>query len=423
MTARGAGYLDLIRSNRSFRRLWYGQVVSLLGDWFSLIASATLIARLTGSGLAVGGLFVVRMLPAFFVSPIAGVVADRYNRKYLLIATDLVRAVTVLGFLLVREPSQVWLLYTLTAVQLAMGGFFFPARNALLPSIVTGRELGAANALSASTWSVMLALGAAAGGAVAGRWGVYTAFVVDAVTYLVSAVVLTGVRYRHERSEGGDQSLGAAFGEYLAGLRYLAEHRAMLYAALLKAAIALFAGGALQVIQVAVALERFAIGESGSTALGLMYAMSGAGTGVGPIIARRLTGDDPRRMRIAISVAYLLIAVGLAVVAPLAAFWMVLLGIFLRGLGGGVNWVFSTQLLLQGVPDEVRGRVFSTDFAVFTLAVATSTAIGGWVMDHAGIGHSGLIWCLAVLILIPGGLWTAWWTRRDQASVSHRPLE
>jgi len=123
------GYGELIRDNANFRNLWLGQIISLLGDWFNLIASAALVAELTQSGFAVGGLFVVRMLAPFLISPIAGVVADRYNRKYILILTDILRAIVVLGFLWIREPQQVWLLYALTAIQLALSGFFFPTRT------------------------------------------------------------------------------------------------------------------------------------------------------------------------------------------------------------------------------------------------------------------------------------------------------
>lgn len=172
--AETVGYVALVRGNRAFRQLWFGQIISLLGDWFNLIAAASLVAELTQSGLAVGGLFVVRMLAPFLMSPIAGVVADRYNRKRILVATDVSRAAVVLFFLLVREPGHVWLLYVLTAVQLGISGFFFPTRNAILPDLVSDRELGAANALSSATWSVMLALGAALGGLVSGTWGTRT---------------------------------------------------------------------------------------------------------------------------------------------------------------------------------------------------------------------------------------------------------
>jgi MFS family permease len=148
-----------------------------------------------------------------------------------------------------------------------------------------------------------------------------------------------------------------------------------------------------------------------------MYAMAGVGTGVGPIVARRLTGDDPAKLRRMIIVGYLSAAVGLAIIAPLASFAVVLVGIFIRGFGNGVNWVFSTQLLMMQVPNDVRGRVFSTEFAAFTLAQAVGTAIGGWAIDFAGFGLSQIVITLTMLPLIParsgcGGSGAIRWDRR-----------
>ena len=410
------GYRELIRRNPAFRRLWLGQVVSLLGDWFGLIASATLVARLTNSGLAVGALFVARMLPPFLISPVAGVLADRLDRRDLLVAADVVRAVIVLGFLLVREPGDVWLLYALTATQLALSGVFFPARNALLPSLVTRAELGAANALSATTWSTMLAVGAALGGLVAGRFGVRTAFVVDAATYAVSAVILLGIPRLGAPAGAAARTIRSAGREYVDGLRYLVGHREVLFTACNKGLFALTAGGALQVAQVQIAQQVFVLGDGGSTGLGMMYAVAGLGTGVGPILTRRLTGDEPRAMRRAIGVAYVLMSLGLIVVAPLAGFAIVLTGIFLRGLGGGINWVMSTQLLMMRLPDAVRGRVFSSEFAIFTLCQAVGTAYGGWALDKVGLAP--LLMVIAVLPLIPGTAWWLWVRRLNRIPLS-----
>ncbi len=415
-----SGYLELVRGNRAFRLLWSGQIVSLLGDWFTLIASATLIGSLTGSAVAIGGLFVVRMLATFFASPLAGVIADRYNRKHLLIATDLLRALVTLGFLLVHSGSQVWLLYVLSAVQLALSGVFFPTRNAILPSLVSERELGAANALSAASWSVMLAFGAALGGLVSGRFGVHTAFVVDAITYLVSAAILMRIPYRHECAEGREGTVAAVGREFRDGLRYLEGHRDVLVTACSKAAFGLIMGGMLQVVQVRLAQEVFVLGEGGGTSLGLFYAVGGVGTGLGPIVARRFTGDRPKELRRAIAVAYGLAIAGLLVMAPLATFPIVLLGTFLRTFGGGINWVFSTHLLMQTVSSQVRGRVFSTEFALFTLAMAVGTGVGGWVLDVASVSVSLVIVSVAGLLLVPGSFWTGWvltrpGSRGDQA--------
>ncbi|MFW5942781.1 MAG: MFS transporter [Chloroflexota bacterium] len=404
-----SGYTELIQRNRNFRFLWLGQIVSLLGDWFNLIASASLVATLTQSGVAIGGLFVVRMLAPFLMSPIAGVVADRYNRKWVLIITDLARAVTLLGFLLVRRPEHVWLLYTLTAVQLGISGFFFPTRNAILPDIVSRRELGAANALSSVTWSVMLALGAALGGIVAGEWGVYPSFVIDSLTFMLSAVLIAQVAYDFEGAPADlDTSVGAAVREYVEGLRYLWGHKDFLVIGLHKGAYSLVVVGAFQVIQVTLAEQVFVIGQGGGTGLGLMYAAIGVGTGLGPIAARRYTGDRGSALRAAISVSYVVTAVGMVVVATLANFGTVLFGIFLRGVGTGIAWVFSTQLLLQLLPDSVRGRVFSTEFAMFTLMNATGAASIGWFMDAGTYSLDTLLWGMAVLTLLPGVLWLLW---------------
>lgn len=410
---RPVGYVSLIRLNPNYRSLWFGEIISLFGDWFNLIASAALISHLTGSGLAVGALFVIRMLAPFLVSPIAGVFADRYNRKRLLIALDLSRAIIVLGFLFVRDVNQIWLLYALTALQLGISGFFYPARNALLPDIVSRNELGTANALSSGTWSVMLALGAAVGGIVAGQWGIYPAFIIDSLTFILSAFFINQIRYQIGSSTTQSKSsFRTAHRQYIYGLRYMTSHKNVLVIALHKGATALIVGGAFQVITVILAEQQYPIGEGGGTSLGILYAIAGVGTGIGPIFLRRFTGDRNNPLQIALAMSYAIMALGLIITAPLLGFWLVIIGSFFRAFGGGVNWVFSTQLLLQTVSDDVRGRVFSTEFAIFTLASAIGAAACGWLVDNTSITISAMIWMMAGFILIPGTLWTSWIIRR-----------
>jgi len=315
----------------------------------------------------------------------------------------------VFGFLLVREPQHVWLLYTLTAVQLGISGFFFPARNAILPDIVSKEELGAANALSSATWSIMLALGAALGGIAAGSYGIYPSFIIDAFTFLLSAVFLIQIRYHKSGAiEDASQSVGAAVIQYVDGLRYLTGRGDILAISLLKAAMAFSVSGVFQVLQVTLAEEVFVIGEGGGTSLGLMYAAVGVGTGLGPIFARWFTGDKERLLRVAIGIAYLISCLGLATISSLVNFGVVLGGTLLRGVGSGINWVFSTQLLLQLLPDRVRGRVFSTEFAMLTLMNASGAALGGWALDSTSMGISRILWGMSALTLFFGGLWTLW---------------
>lgn len=408
MTSPPVGYIQLLRENRNYRWLWGGQVISLLGDWFNLIASAALLAQLTDSGLAIGGLFVVRMLAPFIAAPFAGVIADRYNRKHILITTDIIRGVAVLGFLLVRRPEDVWLVYTLTAIQLGVGGFFFPTKNAILPDIVKPEEIGTANTISSVTWSTMLTIGAALGGLVAGYWGITPAFIIDALTFVVSALFLMQVRYTTpDEVANSDKSVAAAFTQYIDGLRYLKQRIDQLMIALLKGGNALLISSGFQIIQVKLAETTYVIGEGGGISLGLFFGVAGIGTGLGPILARLITGDEDRPMRWGIAIAWIISGIGMWIVSTLGSFPMVLFGTFLRGFGGGIIWVFSTQLLLQNVDSELRGRVFASEYMVFTLLSAIGAGTVGWALDGS-LAIETVMRIMGTLVFIPAVLWSIW---------------
>jgi len=255
----------------------------------------------------------------------------------------------------------------------------------------------------------MLAFGAALGGLVAGKWGAYPAFVVDALTFFGSAVLITRVAYNRDPALADvSASVRAALTDYFDGLRYLRQHVDILAIAMHKAAVALIVNGAFDVLQVRLAEDVFVIGKEGGTGLGIMYAASGIGTGIGPIMARYITGDDDRMQRRALVAGYALMVVGLAIQALLVSFPVFLAGTLLRSAGGGIAWVFSTQLLLQLLPDRVRGRVFSSEFALFTLMYAISASVGGWLLETTSIGNSGILWLMAGLIGLPGVLWWLW---------------
>lgn len=405
---KSVGYLELLRQNPNFRWLWGGQVVSLLGDWFNLIASAILIAELTGSGLALGILFTIRMLAPFVIAPIAGICADRYNRKHLLIITDLVRAVVVLGFLFVRDANDIWLLYSLTILLFGVSGFFSPARSAILPDITSAQELGTANTLGAATWSVMLAVGAAIGGLTTGLLGSQTAFVIDGFTFAVSAALLLRIKLP-DRSSTTSEPSGRA---KLTVWRYMFQHPDILFIAMHKAAISLLMSSGVQIVLVEIAKSYFVIGVGGALSLGIMYCMNGVGSGIGPILARRWTGDQDRPLRISISWGYLIGSIGIAITASLYNFGIVLFGGLVRSIGGGIAWVFSTQLLLQRAPNEIRGRIFGTEFALFTLMGGASSLITGALLDRFQL--QTILNGMAVLNLIPALLWWLWYRHHSR---------
>lgn len=402
--AKPVGYFQLIRRNPNFRWLWSGQVVSLLGDWLNLIASAILVAELTGSGLAVGVLFTIRMLAPFLVAPLAGIFADRYNRKHLLIITDLVRAFVVLGFLFIQDAGDIWLLYILTTLLFAVSGFFSPARSAILPDVTTREELGAANTLGAATWSVMLAVGAAVGGVTTGLFGSETAFILDGFTFILSAAFLFQIKVSAPAATAPE----TADGPKLTAFRYMRQQPDVFFIVLHKAALSLLMSTGVQVALVEIAQNYFVIGVEGALGLGMMYCMNGIGSGIGPILARRWTGDRERPLRMSIIFGYLIASVGIAMIAPLLSFVAVLLGGLVRSIGGGIVWVFSTQLLLQRVPNEIRGRIFGTEFALFTFMGGASSLITGLLLDQEQFAIQSILWGMGILTLLPGFLWWLW---------------
>jgi MFS family permease len=398
-------YLDLLRHNRNYRNLWLGNVISLLGDWFNLIASASLIARLTSSGSAISYLFLARFLPLFLFSPIAGVLADRYSRRTILIVTDVGRAVVVLGFLLVRRPEDVWVLYVLTISQFILSSLFTPARSALLANVVAPNELVTANALDSVTWSTMLALGALLGGAAAALFGIATSFLLDSLTFLLSAFFISRLSLpRRVRAEGAAVRQSGGWTAYIDGLRYLKGAPFILGVSLVKGGGSL-AWGAINVLEVTFAEQIFPLGENGTITLGLLYTATGIGTGIGPLVLRRWLGDAPLRLRWAIVLGFGLLTSGILTLSLAPTLPLFLLGTLVRTLGSGTIWVFSAALMQMILPDEVRGRVFSFEFAFLTLTQSLSVFWAGFAQDNLGLNVREVMAIMGGLALVAGLAW------------------
>src|SRR5687768_10534089 len=409
------GYIELLRRNRSFRQLWLGQVVSQMGDWFNTIAIYTIILNLTGSGRDVGLLLVARFLPSFVFGPLSGVLADRFSRRTIMILSDLLRAVVVLGFLLVRRADQLWIVYVLTVLQLALSTFFEPAKTAAIPSIVSDRELVAANAISSVTWSVMLTLGAAIGGIITGWFGTNVAFVLDSLTYLLSAALIASVRLpRRPKRDKTKLTIARAVGvtETIEGARYV-KHRPRVLALLLVKPAWGLGGGILTLL--AVFGERiFPVGKSAATGIGVLFAARGIGTAVGPIVARRVAGEGKKRMLTTIGISFLIGGIGYMAFGSTSSFVLALIVLGLAHTGGSILWVFSMVMLQRDVEDGFRGRVFAAELALLTLTMAASNYMTGELLDRFHLSPRSVTVGIGILFLIPGIVWLTtrrWWDR------------
>ena len=418
------GYIELLRNNRSFRQLWLGQVVSQMGDWFNTIALYTIILKLTGSGRDVGLLLVARFVPSFLFGPISGVIADRFSRQRIMIVSDLLRAVVVLGFLFVRRPEHLWIIYVLTVFQLGLSTFFEPAKTAAIPSIVSERELIAANAISSVTWSAMLTIGAAIGGLITASFGTDVAFVLDAGTYLLSAALIASIRVpKRRKRERQKLTFGRIFGitETIEGIKYVKDRPRVLALLLVKPAWGL-GGGILTLL--AVFGERiFPVGKDAAGGIGVLFAARGIGTAVGPIVARRISGEGEKRMLASIGIAFLIGGVFYIAFGSATSFVFALIVLGIAHCGGSILWVFSTVGLQRGVADHFRGRVFAAELALVTLTMAASNYVTGELLDRFLISPRVVTIGIGILFILPGAVWfltQRWWDREESNADKNR---
>jgi predicted MFS family arabinose efflux permease len=400
-------YRTLLTDNPGFRRLWLAGVISHLGNWFNYIAIFVLLTRLTGSGQAVSWFLISKFLPSTFLSPAAGVLADRLPRKLIMIVSDLLRAGIVLAFLLVRRPDQVWLVYLLAFAQESIWTFFDPARQASVPNLCRPEELNVANALSGATWSVMLAVGAALGGVVTALVGWQVAIVIDALTFLLSAALLSAITLPppaedHERPAGWRSYTGLH--DLVEGVGYVKTNREVAALLLVKSGWAL-SGGIL--VLLTWFGERVFSGFGEGSGSGILYACRGLGAAIGPILAWRLFGESRNEMYRAIGLSFYVSAAAYLLFSQAPSLLIGAVFVLLGHLGGSVQWVFSTNLLQRQVPDRFRGRVFAAEMTLLTLVLSLSTWFTGAALDH-GVDPRTVSIRLALLFLLPGSLWVGW---------------
>ncbi len=218
-----------------------------------------------------------------------------------MIFSDLLRSGVVLCFLLVEDQNALWLVYALIIIEISLAGFFEPARSAIIPSLVPKKDLVTANALSGSTWSVMLAFGAALGGVVVHLFGIKTAFILDASTFLVSAWFISKVPSQ-ESSISKDSQIQTGYQEFIDSLRYLWSEPLVLVLSLLKAGLAV-AGGIMTLIPL---MASQVLSGSLSLGTGILYSARGLGAALGPVLARRIFGESPSVLQWAIAGAFFL---------------------------------------------------------------------------------------------------------------------
>jgi predicted MFS family arabinose efflux permease len=434
-------YRGLLSGNADFRRLWAGQVVSEVGDWLNNIAVLALVIKLSvagGTGLAVAAYAAARHLPLFLFGPVAGVVVDRVNRRRVMIAADLARAGLALGFLLANRFSSLALVYTVGAALFSVSAFFNAAKRASIPNLVGDtEELLAANSLSASTTAATIAVGSALGGVVATALGRDTVFVVNALTFVGSALLIRRIRrpvssgQKASGSHAARQSnelprseptarrspLAAYFRDFREGLRYVKGDRVL-------AAVFVAAGGwglgngaarALYSIFGARLGEQAAAGWGAGVraiaerptdfGISVLFVAMGVGGVLGAPLARRFNRGSSRGLGARMGRSLVLDGAGLLAFSLMPSLFGAALVLVAREMNFAIWWTAQQTLLMKRTDDRVAGRVFASHETLTTLTMVGSILVSGAAADRAGIRAvaagggtvvilSGLLWFL-----------------------------
>jgi MFS family permease len=405
-------YWRLVRDNRNFRKLWLAQIVSEMGDWFYILAIYSLLLQFTGKAQSIGLALVLQVLPSTLVGPTAGVVNDRIRRKYVMIAADLARMMIVLGMTLVRSAEMVRLVYPLLFFETVMFGFFEPARSAVLPNVVGEDQLATANTASSITWSFNFAASSALGGLVAVLLGRDAVFVLNALSFLCSALLIGGMRFHEPHAVDAPpfhlREL-VDFSPVAEGVRYIRSDARLLATVLLKGGIGIM--GANWVIFPIMGERVFplrfgGIDASRGAVLGMSLLMGARGVGalIGPISATRWAGEHSSRMRVGILIGFLCGGAGYMLLSKAPALALACLCVALAHGGASIVWVFSTTLLQRFSEDKFRGRVCAADLGFFMLVIAVSGYVASVAIDR-GIAVRTVALCTGIAMLVPALAW------------------
>ena len=371
-------FRQLLRQNRNYRYTWIGQVISETGDHFNNIAVFSLAMETTHSGLVVSGIMLSRAIPAVMAGPLAGVILDRFDRRRIMLASDLIRAVVALAFVLTVHHHSTKLLYGLSALLMFASPFFTSGRTSILPSITSREELHTANSLTQTTQWTTLTLGTMAAGLSAGALGYRWAFVLNSLSFFGSAACIWQLRrrggFRAKRALRGEEQVVRPWHEYKEGLHYMRSSPLLLGIALIGVGWAT-GGGAAQILFTLFGEQVF---QKGAAGIGIVWSFAGLGLliggAIGHRIGERISFNNYKR---AIAICYVIHGGAYVLFSQMRSFGWALFFIALSRAGLAISSVLNVTQLLRRVPDGFRGRVFATiDSLTWSVMMLSLTGAG-----------------------------------------------
>jgi MFS family permease len=368
---RPGGSIQALLANKSFVALFVGQTMSQAGDQFVLIAALHLINQMLGSQLAIASMALALSLPRLPLSLLAGVVVDRWNRKKLMIASDLLRGLVVLTPLLIRRPGQVWVLYLAGVALGTLTTFFEPARNAVIPNIVEEEHLFTANGMIQATFIVGTVVGAAAAGFAVDAFSPYYAFIFDSATFLFSAAAIGMIKVPRRPVQRHRATIQEIWRQLKEGIRFI-RFSPLLLRIMGVTAVAALGLSALMILGIGYLEQDLGVSASG---FGVVVAAIGVGVALGGAAVRWLV----QRLSMPALVGGCLTLVGLAIMSftLMPYYGTVVVGAVLVGIGIVIARAGLATLTQKLTPDHIRGRVESAVNMVIGISNVGSQGLSG----------------------------------------------
>ncbi|MEU1358465.1 MFS transporter [Micromonospora zamorensis] len=369
-----ASTLSVLTGNRSFRNLFLAELVVFGADWFVMVPLLVLLPHLTGSGVWGALVLAVDTGIVALLLPYTGTIADRFDRRKIMIAANVAALAGVLLLLGVRDAGTAWLALVAIGVVAVAKAFYSPAAQAALPNVLEPHELAAGNAVAGSAWGTMTVVGASLGGVLSTVAGPYVCFWVAAVGLALAAGLATRIRRPLQAPRDTTRPAQRTWAAVREALGYIGHRPRVLALVTVKSAVGL-GNGVLTVFPLLAGV--YGVGPLGA---GLLFAVRGAGALVGPILMRRVLTN---RAWLLPALALSMSLYGLSYLGASVVRWfpLVLLLVFVAHFAGGSNWVISNFALQGEVPDHLRGRVFATDMMLATLAISVSQLAVAMVVD------------------------------------------
>lgn len=394
------GPYQVLQGNRDLSLLFGGQVVSAFGDWLYITALVVLTYNLTHSAMTVAALTFVRLLPYALFLPLGGALADRFDRRRMMVIADLGRVVCMVGLLLVDSRDRIWIAFPLVFISTCLFSMFRPALGATLPAVAgPQKDLVRANILMSQVDGMSLVLGPALAGVLILLDQTRAAFGLNAFTYAVSALTLLSLRVtpRKERDPSTDQGWRT---ETLAGFRFLFRERRGTLAAVTVSTAGLTAfNGAIWTLAVVLSERTWHFGSQGTGFLNASYGLGGLAGGflAGVVMHRHRLISSFVVSMIGSAVAIIFFGLSPAGLVPFAA-------LALFGIGDVVNQVAGNTIIQQSTPDELLGRVFGAFEAIIVGAVLVGALSAGPLIEVFGPRVTTVCIATVALVVLAGCL-------------------